>query len=255
MPNKLYYLCTTSDIFAALLLNTEQMIATEQMPFVNQCCFTLTLQCKESCLWIGSLSSAEYWWTAISLILLTTLFVPNQDATGFLATWAHCLFIFSQLSTNMLESFWPMWLLPATLLQVCSDAWDYCYWNAGLGTWSFWSHTIGFSSSSHLCGLFQLSGRLTLPPILMSSANLLWVHSSRLSVKILNKAGSSTDCFGTSLMAGHQLDLAPFTKYGSKYPQWEPAIIQTSPKLTSFTHVILLRRKGDISINRMTVLQ
>jgi len=68
--------------------------------------------------------------------------------------------------------------------------------------------------SRSLWGASLPSGRSTLPPSLVSSANLLKVHSiplSRSSVKILNKTCPSTDPWGTPLEMGHQLDLTPLT--------------------------------------------
>lgn len=60
------------------------------------------------------------------------------------------------------------------------------------------AHTGGLSPSLSLSSL--PSGRSVLPPILVSSAKFLRVHSipsSRSSVKILNRAGYSTDPWGT----------------------------------------------------------
>ncbi|KAK4825953.1 LOW QUALITY PROTEIN: hypothetical protein QYF61_003471 [Mycteria americana] len=54
----------------------------------------------------------------------------------------------------------------------------------------------------------------TLPPNLVSSANLLRVHSipsSRSLIKILNRTGPSTEPWGTLLVTSWQVDLTPFT--------------------------------------------
>ncbi|KAK4817624.1 LOW QUALITY PROTEIN: hypothetical protein QYF61_021527, partial [Mycteria americana] len=61
---------------------------------------------------------------------------------------------------------------------------------------------------------FLPSSRSTLPHNLVSSANLLRVHSiplSRSLIKILNRTGPSTEPWGTPLVTGRQLDLTPFT--------------------------------------------
>jgi len=65
-----------------------------------------------------------------------------------------------------------------------------------------------------LYGLPTLPDRPTLPPNLVSSANLLRVHSmplSRSSVKTLNRTGPSTNPWGRPLVTSHQLDLTPLT--------------------------------------------
>ena len=57
----------------------------------------------------------------------------------------------------------------------------------------------------------QSSGVSTTPPSLVSSADLLRVHSnssSRSLMKKLNKTGPSTDPWGTPLVTGLQLDTA-----------------------------------------------
>ena len=54
----------------------------------------------------------------------------------------------------------------------------------------------------------------TTPSSLVSSANLLMVHStpaSRLFIKILNRTGCGTEPWGTPLVTSHQPDVAPFT--------------------------------------------
>ncbi|KAM9656645.1 uncharacterized protein ACIBXB_008917 isoform 1-T1 [Morphnus guianensis] len=70
------------------------------------------------------------------------------------------------------------------------------------------------SLSRSLCRAFLPSSRSTLPPNLVSSANLLRVHSnpsSKSSIKILNRTGPSTEPWGTPLVTSRQLDLTPFT--------------------------------------------
>ncbi|KAK4816403.1 LOW QUALITY PROTEIN: hypothetical protein QYF61_016720 [Mycteria americana] len=62
--------------------------------------------------------------------------------------------------------------------------------------------------------VFLPSSRSTLLPNLVSSANLLRVHSiclARSLIKILNRTGPNTEPWGTSLVTGRQLDLTPFT--------------------------------------------
>ncbi|KAK4823633.1 LOW QUALITY PROTEIN: hypothetical protein QYF61_004366 [Mycteria americana] len=56
---------------------------------------------------------------------------------------------------------------------------------------------------------FVPSSRPTLPPNLVSSANLLRVHSmpsSRSFIKVLNRTGPSTEPWGTPLVTGRQLE-------------------------------------------------
>ncbi|KAK4827132.1 hypothetical protein QYF61_014526 [Mycteria americana] len=70
------------------------------------------------------------------------------------------------------------------------------------------------SLSRSLCRAFLASSRSTLPHNLVSSANLLRVHSipsSRSLIKILNRTGPNTEPWGTPLVIGCQLDLTPFT--------------------------------------------
>ncbi|KAK4807043.1 hypothetical protein QYF61_018384 [Mycteria americana] len=70
------------------------------------------------------------------------------------------------------------------------------------------------SLSRSLCRAFLPSSRSTLPHNLVSSANLLRVHSipsSRSLIKILNRTGPNTEPWGTPLVTGHQLDLTPVT--------------------------------------------
>ena len=78
--------------------------------------------------------------------------------------------------------------------------------------------TIGLSSSislaRSLCRAFLYPGRVTLPPNLVSSANLPRLHSiplSRSSVQMLNRAGPNTNPWGIPLVTVCQLDTAPFT--------------------------------------------
>ncbi|KAM9656072.1 uncharacterized protein ACIBXB_008597 [Morphnus guianensis] len=69
------------------------------------------------------------------------------------------------------------------------------------------------SLSRSLCRAFLPSSRSTLPPNLVSSANLLTVHSIPLSkslIKTLNRMGPNTEPWGTPLVTCHQLDLTPF---------------------------------------------
>ncbi|KAK4818658.1 hypothetical protein QYF61_017266 [Mycteria americana] len=70
------------------------------------------------------------------------------------------------------------------------------------------------SLSRSLCRAFLPSGRSTLPHNLVSSENLLRVHSipsSRSLIKMLNRTGPSTEPWGTPLVTGRQVDLTPFT--------------------------------------------
>ncbi|KAK4825193.1 hypothetical protein QYF61_025121 [Mycteria americana] len=70
------------------------------------------------------------------------------------------------------------------------------------------------SLSRSLCRAFLPSSRSTLPHNLVSSANLLRVHSipsSRSLIKLLNRTGPKTEPCGTPLVTGRQLDLIPFT--------------------------------------------
>ncbi|KAK4813337.1 hypothetical protein QYF61_026500 [Mycteria americana] len=70
------------------------------------------------------------------------------------------------------------------------------------------------SLSRSLCRAFLPSSRSTLPHNLVSSANLLRVHSIPSSwslIRILNRTGPNTEPWGTSLVTGYQLDLTPFT--------------------------------------------
>ncbi|KAK4829606.1 hypothetical protein QYF61_005706, partial [Mycteria americana] len=72
------------------------------------------------------------------------------------------------------------------------------------------SHTIGLGPSTQPIRI-PLS---TLPHELVSSANLLRVHSipsSRSLIKILNRTGPNTEPWGTPLVTSCQLDLTPFT--------------------------------------------
>ena len=108
-----------------------------------------------------------------------------------------------------------------TLYQAWSNARGYWGQNAGPRTWSCWTSTTVHRSialcsnlSRSLWRAFLPLNRLTLLANLVSSANLLRVHSipsSRSSIKILNKMGSSTNPWGTPLVTGNQLDLTPFT--------------------------------------------
>ncbi|KAK4810817.1 hypothetical protein QYF61_008789 [Mycteria americana] len=75
------------------------------------------------------------------------------------------------------------------------------------------SHTIASahrsSLSRSLCRDFLPSSRSTLPHNLVSSANLLRVHSiplSRSLIKILNRTGPNTEPWGTPLVTGRQLE-------------------------------------------------
>ena len=71
------------------------------------------------------------------------------------------------------------------------------------------------SLSRSLCSALLPSGRSTLPPSLVSSANLLRVHSipsSRSSMKMLNRSSPSTEPWGTPLVTGHQLHSTPLSK-------------------------------------------
>ncbi|KAK4810855.1 hypothetical protein QYF61_008827 [Mycteria americana] len=70
------------------------------------------------------------------------------------------------------------------------------------------------SLSRSLCRAFLPSRRSTLPHNLVSSANLLRVHSipsSRSLIKILNKTDPNTEPWGTPLVTGRQLELTPLT--------------------------------------------
>ncbi|KAK4826053.1 hypothetical protein QYF61_004168 [Mycteria americana] len=72
-------------------------------------------------------------------------------------------------------------------------------------------HTISDTSQDAVGLLGHLS---TLPHNLVSSANLLRVHSipsSRSLIKILNRTGPNSEPWGTALVTGRQLDLTPFT--------------------------------------------
>ena len=71
-----------------------------------------------------------------------------------------------------------------------------------------------FSLSISLCRAFLPTGRSTPPHNLLSSANLLWVHSipsSRSSVKILKGTGPRTDPRETPLETICQLGITPST--------------------------------------------
>ncbi|KAK4828634.1 hypothetical protein QYF61_000282 [Mycteria americana] len=64
------------------------------------------------------------------------------------------------------------------------------------------------------CPAFLPSSRSTLPHNLVSSANLLRVHSiplSRSLIKVVNRTSPNTEPWGTPLVTGRQLDLNPFT--------------------------------------------
>ncbi|KAK4823665.1 LOW QUALITY PROTEIN: hypothetical protein QYF61_005017 [Mycteria americana] len=79
------------------------------------------------------------------------------------------------------------------------------------------SHKIGLGPSIQPIQIplaFLPSSRSTLPHNLVSSANLLRVHSiasSRSLIKILNRTGPSTEPWGTPLVTSCQVDLTPFT--------------------------------------------
>ena len=73
---------------------------------------------------------------------------------------------------------------------------------------------IGSSLSRSLCRSFLPSSRSTLLPNVVSSANLLRVHSNSLSrsvINVFNRTGPNIEPCGTPLVTGHQLDLTPFT--------------------------------------------
>lgn len=77
--------------------------------------------------------------------------------------------------------------------------------------------------SRSLCRAFLASSRLTPPPNLVTSANLLKVHpipSSRSSVKILNRASPNADHWETSLVTGLQMDLTSLTAPPSLLWNW-----------------------------------
>ena len=74
------------------------------------------------------------------------------------------------------------------------------------------AHFLSLSKS--LWMVFQPSSLLTAPLSLMSSANLLKVHSIPLSMsrmKILTSTGPSNDPWGTPLVTSLHLDIAPLT--------------------------------------------
>ncbi|KAK4828032.1 hypothetical protein QYF61_022809 [Mycteria americana] len=125
------------------------------------------------------LHQCKYKGMITSIVLLATLFlIKARMLLAFLATWAHCWLISS--SPNLIQ-----------LAQ---------------------AHRSSLSRS--LCRASLPSSRLTLLPSLLSSANLLRVHSiplSRSLIKILKKTGPKTKPWGTPLVTSCQLDLTLFT--------------------------------------------
>ena len=135
---------------------------------------------------------------------------------AFLAARAHCWLMVNLSSTSSPRS------LCTELLS--SRSAPSLYWCMGLffprcrtlhlpllNLIRFLSAQLSSLSSSHWMAA-QPSGVSTTPPSLVSSANLLRVHSnpsSRSLMKKLNKIGPSTDPWGSPLLTGLQLDSAP----------------------------------------------
>ena len=135
---------------------------------------------------------------------------------AFLAARAHCWLMVNLLSTRTPRS------LSTELLS--SRSTPSLYWCMGLflprcRTLNFPLLNLIRFLSAQLSSLSrsrskaaQPSGVSTTPLSLVSSANLLRVHSnasSRSLMKKLNKTGPSTDPWGTSLVTSLQLDSAP----------------------------------------------
>ncbi|KAK4811045.1 hypothetical protein QYF61_015749 [Mycteria americana] len=134
----------------------------------------------------------------------------SQDAIGFLGHLG-TLPAHVQLTVNQHpQVLFRRGSFPATLPQACSCRTLHLALLNPIQLTS--AHRSSLSRS--LCRAFLPSSRSTLPHNLVSSANLLRVHSipsSRSLIKILNKTGPKTEPWGTSLVTSRQLDLTPFT--------------------------------------------
>jgi len=96
-----------------------------------------------------------------------------------------------------------VWDCPNPIPGPC--AWPYSHHEV-------WAHLLGLSRFLRMASL--LSSMSALSPSLVSSANLLRLHSipsSRSLIKMLNRSGPSSEPWGTPLMTGRQLDLTPLT--------------------------------------------
>ena len=98
------------------------------------------------------------------------------------------------------------------LPHTCSDAWG-C-WDQGGELGLVELHPTGLSPSIQPVQIPPKGfPTLKLPPNLVSSANLLRVHSifsPRSSIKLSNRTGPSTSPWETPLVINHRLDLTPF---------------------------------------------
>ena len=102
-----------------------------------------------------------------------------------------------------------------------------------------------------LCSALLPSGRSTLPPSLVLSANLLRVHSipsSRSLIKMLKRSGPSIEPWGTLLVTGHLLDLTPLTATHWAWPSsqcfTQRSVHPSRPWATSFSTRML---EGTVS--------
>jgi len=131
----------------------------------------------------------------ISLPLLTTLFlIQTKTPLAFLATWEHGWLLFSQSSTST-----PRSISSTQSSRHSAPSWQWCLgllWPKCRTQHLILLNPIPLASaqlsnlSRSLCKASVPSGRSTLPASLVSSANLLRVHSipsSRSSVKILKR--------------------------------------------------------------------
>jgi len=124
--------------------------------------------------------------------LATSIQRQARMSLAFLATWT-CVLMFSQVLTNtpgLLLLNKPSSHSTASLQHCMALLWTKCR-TQHLVLLNF----IPLVHPAELDGAFSLPGRSTLPPSLVSSADLLKaysIHSSRSSVKILNRTGSST---------------------------------------------------------------
>ena len=106
------------------------------------------------------------------------------------------------------------------------------------------AHWSSLSRSS--CRAFLHSSRSTHAPNMVSSVNLLRLHSitsSRSSIKILKRTGLSTKSWGTPLVTGLQLDLTLFTTtlwaWLSSQFLTQRSVHQSKPRAASFLRRML----------------
>jgi len=148
---------------------------------------------------VGSNQWGDYRSKITSLVLLTTWFlIQARMPLAFLATWARCQLIFSQLSIRTPRSLSVRQLSRHPSPQTCWVAWG-CYdRNAGPNTWHYWN-----SCSSPwpidpvypgLCSALLHSSRSTLPTSRCPWTYLPWTTDKYHPISVTCNSKSSFCC-------------------------------------------------------------